>query len=186
LAQSDIKTFQNAAKRWKQLVVGDVADVQSSGYEMPLSGCTAPNVINDLLICGEVAPIDGEYNVLGYAGPYWLRGNNIPCIGQMAFDLDDVERMKEENTYYPVILHEMGHVMGIGSIWEGTGITGSSRKNCPYRGANGNREYQAISGCTSRTLPTEQDGGGSTRCGHFSEDCFKDEVMTGYATDQCQ
>jgi hypothetical protein len=132
LSQSDVITFQTAANRWKQLVVGDVLDIRSSGYELPMSGCTAPTVIDDLLICGKVAPIDGPSNVLGYAGLYWLRGNNIPFIGQMVFDSAYVMKMREQNKFYSVILHEMGHVMGIGTIWERAGITGKSSENCPY------------------------------------------------------
>jgi Leishmanolysin len=182
LTQTDVTTFQTAAARWKQIVVGDVQDIPYNGYSLPFAGCTAPSVIDDLLICGQVAPIDGEYNVVGYAGPTWTRGNNIPFIGQMVFDSADVAMMKQTNSFYNVILHEMGHVLGIGTIWQRTGVTGTPAENCPYKGINGNREYSTVSGCTGRSLPIELDGGEGTRCGHFDEECFKDELMTGYAT----
>jgi Leishmanolysin len=183
LTQSDVTTFQNAANRWKQIVVGDVPNINSAGLSLPFTGCTAPATIDDLLICGKIGPIDGVSNVLGYAGPTWVRSSSkIPLMGQMVFDSADVEGMRQRNTLYPVILHEMGHVMGIGTMWEGIGVTGTSAENCPYRGVNGNREYSTVSGCTGRALPTELDGGDGTRCGHFDEECFKDELMTGYAT----
>jgi hypothetical protein len=73
----------------------------------------------------------------------------------------------------------MGHILGIGTLWPANGVTGTYAENCPYKGKYGNEEYQRLSGCTS-TLPTEQNGGGGTKCGHFSDTCFKDEVMTGF------
>jgi hypothetical protein len=58
LIQSDIKTFRTAAKRWQQLVVGDMPGIRSSGYEMPWSGCKAPKYVGS-----EVIPViynDGD------------------------------------------------------------------------------------------------------------------------------
>lgn len=76
--------------------------------------------------------------------------------------------------------HYSGHILGIGSLWEPLGIAGSDEDNCPYFGANANREFQAISGCDA--APTETDGetGDGTFCGHWSEACMQNEFMTGF------
>jgi hypothetical protein len=68
---------------------------------------------------------------------------------------------------------------GIGTLWATTGATGTSGQNCPYRGPKANAEFEAISGCS--VVPTEQDFGAGTRCGHWDEDCMGDELMTGFA-----
>jgi len=47
--------------------------------------------------------------------------------------------------------------------------------------SSASREYQSLSGC-SDAIPLEQDGGVGTSCGHWDEDCFLDELMTGIAT----
>jgi Leishmanolysin len=100
----------------------------------------------------------------------------------MVFDSADVTSMIVKEIFYPVILHEMGHVLGIGTLWSMIGVTGPRNQNCTYQGVNGNREYVSISGCTGQTLPTEQDGSEGTRCNHFDDGCFVDELMTGYAS----
>ena len=67
---------------------------------------------------------------------------------------------------------------GIGTLWETTGVTGTDRQNCPYRGPKANAEYTAISGCS--VVPTELDGSEGTRCGHWDEVCMGNELMTGF------
>lgn len=68
---------------------------------------------------------------------------------------------------------------GIGTLWENTGVAGTSQQNCPYRGPLANAEFEAISGCS--VVPIELDGGSGTRCGHWDEVCMGDELMTGFA-----
>ena len=38
----------------------------------------------------------------------------ISTDGEMTFDLYDVENMERSGSFYEVILHEMGHVIGVG------------------------------------------------------------------------
>ena len=70
-------------------------------------------------------------------------------------------------------------LVGIGTLWEISGVSGSDRQNCPYRGPKANAEFSEISGCL--VVPTELDGGGGTRCGHWDEECMESELMTGFA-----
>jgi Leishmanolysin len=85
----------------------------------------------------------------------------------------------------PVLLHILffathycSRIPGIGTRWEGNGVTGPDSQNCPYKGAKANAEYAVISGCA--VVPTEQGGGNGTACGHWDEDCLGSELMTGY------
>jgi Leishmanolysin len=78
--------------------------------------------------------------------------------------------------------HEMGHVLGVGSAWDDMGLVGADFDGCPYLGANANREWQSISGC-SGSVPIEADGGEGTACSHWDEDCLENEIMTGYLGD---
>jgi hypothetical protein len=71
----------------------------------------------------------------------------------------------------------MGHILGLGTRWLSLGITGLG-DDCPYLGIHANREYQALTGCT--TIPTELDGEAGTRCVHFDEICLDGELMTGF------
>ena len=85
-------------------------------------------------------------------------------------------------------LHEMGHVLGLGTLWtlnnlQTSAEAGSAKPPCPYSAeTKASAEYQALSGCTGVAVPTESDGGPGTECGHWDEACLLDELMTGFST----
>lgn len=69
-----------------------------------------------LLITSTLEEIDGVDGVLGFAGPsnVWGSCNTISAVGYMAFDIDDIDSMEDAGVFETVILHEMGHVIGVG------------------------------------------------------------------------
>ncbi|HSE46987.1 MAG TPA: leishmanolysin-related zinc metalloendopeptidase, partial [Gemmatimonadales bacterium] len=78
---------------------------------------------DDLLIFVALVPIDGVGKILGQAGPCFIRSSNrLTIIGIMKFDTADLANMQTNGTLDDVILHEMGHVLGFGSIWEDPSI----------------------------------------------------------------
>jgi Leishmanolysin len=66
---------------------------------------------------------------------------------------------------------------GIGTLWDNRNVADPA-PNCNYVGSNANREFTAISGCSS--VPVERDYGGGTACGHWDEECMGNELMTGF------
>lgn len=84
---------------------------------MPCGG-SADNPAGSLLISSTLETIDGVGNVLGSAGPsyVWTACPTISFIGAMRFDIDDIATMEEDGTFEGVILHEMGHVIGVGQV----------------------------------------------------------------------
>jgi hypothetical protein len=76
----------------------------------------------------------------------------------------------------------MGHVLGFGTLWEINGFTNSVNPPCSYsESSRANAEWQTLSGCTS-AVPMEQTGGSGTQCSHWSDECFVDELMTGFSS----
>ena len=174
---ADQKFFTNATDRWQSIVIGDLEDVVFGGGRSSL-GCTYPQSVDDLHICASFGTIDGAGRILGYASPSYTRGTQgLTVAGEMKFDSADIPTLRTGNLA-AVILHEMGHVLGIGSLWGGHGLQGSSASGCPYRGPAANAEYRAVSGCAA--VPPETDGGDGTACGHWDERCLRNELMTGY------
>ena len=162
--------FTSAAARWAQIIVADIPDFNSPTY----------GLIDDLLIDASIVAIDGAGGILGQAGPDEFRpGSRLPSHGEMEFDSADVATMFANNTWTNVILHEMGHILGIGTLWTTLGL-----KNGPsgdYIGANALREYRALSGNPSATsIPIEHDFGPGTANAHWDEDRFNAELMTGF------
>jgi NAD/NADP transhydrogenase alpha subunit len=170
--------FISAAQRWSEIIVGDLVDVGQ---------------IDDLEISADVDTIDGAGGVLGHAGPTGYRTNGqggLPYLGTMTFDVLDMANMQANGTLSGVILHEMGHVLGLGTLWESKGLVdqssafsfGGSTYYSKYTGTNALREYRTLSGNASATFIQLEDNtgvyGGGSLGAHWKESIFNSEMMT--------
>ena len=103
----------------------------------------------------------------------------------MEFDEADVAQLEAEGQFDETILHEMGHVVGVGTVWEAKGLvtfTGTDcldfpdprlyRRRCRGRVRAARRLWY----CPGR----EPRRGPGTRCGHWREAVFDNELMTGF------
>ena len=176
LTTSQKNAFKAAADRWSKVIVGDLPDVVINGQ-----------VIDDLLIEASGVAIDGRGNILGQAGPTHLRPASagaaafIPAKGRMQFDTADLAAMQANGTLKDVITHEMGHVLGIGTIWTNKGLlAGASGNNPTFTGANAKREYGILKGTRPAVVPVENTGDVGTRNSHWRDTIFKNELMTGF------
>ncbi len=175
LTPTQQQAFRSAARRWSEIIVGDLPDVTLGG-----------RVIDDIEITATAPFIDGPGRILGSAGPREIRNGprGLPITGEMRFDSADVAAMVSNGTFTGVILHEMGHVIGIGTLWERFNlVVGVGGQNPQYVGAGGLREYQSLLGSATRPdgVPVENQGGEGTRDSHWRESIFRTELMTGYA-----
>ncbi len=164
--------FELARARWSEIIVGDLPAATVSGQ-----------IIDDVLIDAEGTSIDGRGGILGQAGPTALRpGSQLPVTGVMAFDTADLAAMEADGSLVNVILHEMGHVLGIGTIWSRLGfLAGAGTVNPEFLGPNAMREYAALTGAVNPVpVPVANTGGAGTRDGHWREAVFGNELMTGF------
>ncbi len=176
LTQRQRAAFATAADRWTTVIVGDLPDVQADG-----------ETVDDVLILAQGTAIDGSGQVLGQAGPTHLRpagagaGALLPARGAMSFDTADLAAMAAEGTLDDVITHEMGHVLGIGTLWSRKGLLDGSGTDDPlFTGAGAVAEYAALTGAAPAGVPVENTGGPGTREGHWRESVFGDELMSGF------
>lgn len=176
LTTSQKNAFKAAADRWSKVIVGDLPDVVINGQ-----------VIDDLLIEASGVAIDGPGTILGQAGPTHLRPASagaaafIPAKGRMQFDTADLAAMQANGTLKDVITHEMGHVLGVGTIWANKGVlAGASGNNPTFTGANAKKEYGILKGTGPTAVPVENTGGPGTRNSHWRDTVFKNELMTGF------
>jgi hypothetical protein len=181
ITASQKQLFTNAANRWRQVITGDVAN---GTLNKPANACGAnepafSGAIDDIVIYAEVGPIDGPNSILAQAGPCYIRNNNyLPTYGVMKFDSADVSSFN----LTPVILHEMGHVFGLGTLWPYLDLVNYEPGSCPssprYLGASALQEWRAFG--KTGNIPVENGGGQGTACGHWDEETFSNELMTGY------
>jgi len=180
LTTSQKNAFKSAANRWTMMIVGDVPSVLVDG-----------EVIDDLLILAQGVAIDGPGGILGQAGPTHLRptsaGANafLPAKGIMSFDSADLAQMQANGTLLDVITHEMGHVIGIGTIWTSKGLlVGANTSNPTFKGTNAKKEYGILKGTGPVAVPVENTGGPGTKNSHWRESVFKNELMSGFIAGQ--
>lgn len=164
-------TFNQAAARWQQIITSDLPNVNYNGLN-----------VDDLLIEASSTPIDGVDGILGQAAPDSFRsGSFLPYHGFMEFDTADLASLQASGQLYSVILHEMGHVLGIGTLWERLGLLfGAGTSNPIFVGQNAKAEYNQIFNTNASGVPVENGGGQGTRDSHWRESILKNELMTGY------
>jgi hypothetical protein len=170
---ADKKLFQVAANRWQSVIRTGHADVDSSTLGAPPAGCQYPATIDDLYLCATYDHFgsDGPGKFIGFALPvYWHVPSYLPVAGFMSLDSADVSMLRSKGLFTRTVLHELGHVLGIGTQWERTKLTGTLANGCPYFGPKANEEYKALTGCA--TVATELDGGVGTHCQHWDGTSF--------------
>lgn len=171
LTDSQMQVFAEAAKRWSEVITGDLPAVRLPTGE----------VIDDVLIDAQGVFIDGVGGTLGRAGPQFIRDSFLPAKGIMQFDTADLERMESDNSLLDVIIHEMGHVLGIGTVWDDTNLlVGCQTANPVFLGACAKTEFGQLLNQGSTAVPVANTGGRGTRCGHWREAVFGHELMTGF------
>ena len=201
------QTFIDAADFWNSTI---------TGYDLIYDGAGVPRP-HGLTITASLPAIDGVNGILGSAGPntatyYDNNPVGLPTValqyattGSMQFDSADVAALVANNTFYSVVLHEMAHVLGIGTLWtfnnnvNGTTYNLYTTGSGQYTGPNALAQWQTEFNLPSATfVPVELGGSSGTANGHWNENDggvgltgivsvnngmdFSDELMTGWAS----
>jgi hypothetical protein len=198
--------FAAAEAAWENAIIGELTNIpvnvaqgQACGSNSPADLPAVNETIDELVIFAKVDSIDGPGNVLGQAGPCIVRSSNaLPVIGLMFFDEDDLASLEANGTLSLVILHEMGHVLGFGTLWNqpplslraGTCPSPTSCTTDPHfvgvRATNAFDEIGGTAYTASLKVPVENcvttpgPCGDGTVNGHWRESVFGTELMTGY------
>jgi hypothetical protein len=202
-SSDQLLAFAEAELRWESIVTGDLPDVNDN---LPASTCGDNPAVNgpfdDVTIFVTLEPIDGPGNVLGQAGPCFIRVTNesgpvvpgdVTVIGRMQFDEDDVEALEQEGSLPDVILHEMGHVLGFGTLWTGQQTLDLLRDpsvpnpdpplaDTHFIGAEAIAAFDDVGGAdyTGQKVPVMNVGGAGTVNSHWRDGVFDPELMTGF------
>lgn len=202
------QTFVDAAKFWNTVITGYDLSYNWNGQAQA----------HGLTITASLPEIDGIGSVLGSAGPTSITyyDNNplgLPSValqyattGIMQFDAADVGVMVASKTFYGVVLHEMAHVIGFGTLWTTQTNLNSTVFNLyadgtgQYVGANALSQWQSEFNRPFDTfVPVELGGGSGTANGHWNENDggypstgirsadtgmdLSNELMTGWASE---
>jgi len=199
----ELAAFTAAEATWEGLI---------QGYQIDDIAHTTVTINVDL------DPIDGVNGVLGSAGPTFAKLNLLqnavtPTFvytdeGDMLFDTADTTALITAGLFDEVILHEIGHVLGVGILWSGADVGFPGRQEMyvfgsgQYTGAAGLAAYNAEFGQSGAFVPVELGGGGGTANAHWNEgdgggltgivssiepgpfNDFRYELMTGWLNTQ--
>lgn len=167
--------IQNAVNKWESIITD--ATMPNSDYD--LSIVTYKNT----------TPADEDGGMtLGFATP--TDSSITPSTGYMSMNtvfLDEPGYTDDIKTL--VIVHEIGHVLGIGTRWGHLvteELTDTSRNETfsIYTGYNGVKQYRALAGNDVRGIPIEDDHGAGTAGSHFEED--EQRVIDGHVAPHMQ
>jgi hypothetical protein len=186
-AEDHAARFEAAAASIAEFIIGDVPDVNETLPAYPeCGGMPEVSGVDDLVIFVDVLDLGGPGGMLAESGPCYVRGSSkLPIAGVIRLDENDIDNPALD----AVVLHEMLHVVGFGTIWPNKALLGAGESDDPYfSGArartaflesNGGAEY------TGNIVPVENTGeiGDGTRNSHWRESVFGTELMTGFLGD---
>lgn len=190
--------FSNAVTRIQQEIADSLPSQPLVGVDanacLPGAG-TLNETVHDLLIFVSVnsdPPFDGPGGLLGFAGPCGQRDASpyLPFVGAMEFDAADVPTYVTNGLFSDIVLHEMHHVLGFGTIWSPLSdvlsipnmTQGYGTSNPVFLGAQARAQYVALGGTAPVGVPLENTGtvDDGTNFSHWRETTFKSELMTGF------
>ncbi len=183
-----------AADRWMNILRGKLSDVDFSSNPVSANTCIQgqPRVsdrVDDLRIFVDISPIDGVLGTLAQAGPCQIRStSHLPALGFIQIDSDDVARLERDGDLTDVTLHEMGHVLGFGTLWDkfdtllvNPSLPTNTGADTHFAGNAAIAAFDAAGG-TAYTgggkVPVENELGTGSSDSHWRESILGNELMT--------
>ena len=186
--------FVNAAARWMNVVRGELSDVSFASNPVAANSCvqgqpTVSDTVDDLRIFVDISPIDGTQGTLGQAGPCQIRTNSgLPVLAFLQLDSADVSRLEQTGDLPDVTLHEMGHVLGIGTLWSNfdtllvnPSLPSSAGVDTHFLGQAAIAAFDAVGGTAytgGAKVPVENWLGPGSSDSHWRESVLRLELMT--------
>ena len=155
LTASQQSVFTTAANTWMSLL---------PNYQTGIA-------ISPLTINASGANIDGAGGILGSAGPNSIvsrAGFWLAATGSMQFDTADLTNLESNGSLNAVIMHEMAHVMGFGTLWTNNNVYVNGTGQ--FTGSNALSAYRTEFNLPAAAfVPVELGGGSGTANGHWDE-----------------
>ncbi len=147
--------------------------IAESFWESKITGYQPGINVSSVTITVSSTEIDGQGSILGQSGPTSVTnqgGYSLARQGVMKFDSADLENLDTSGSLLDVVTHEMGHVLGIGTLWD-FGLNNVYKNGSgEYTGAAGLARWKTEYNQPDATfIPIELNGGEGTKDGHWNE-----------------
>ena len=188
------QAFDDAVSRWAALIPGKLEPVPVN-LAAGACGSNSPainQVVDDLLVFVSLEFTDGLGGTLGSAGVCSARmSNGLPIVARLTLDSLDVRLLEGTTRLVDLILHELGHALGFGTLWAGKGFLenpslGNPGADTHFDGPSAVTAFDAIGGNVytgGQKVPVEnEEGGPGSRDTHWRLTVFTNELMTPFLT----
>ena len=192
-----------AAERWESAIVQGVTDIDLTNNPIGVGQCGPDSpvidyVVDDVVMFVSIDSIDGAGKILARASPCYSRITrfegypDIPrsvIAGFMEFDEDDLTRIAAQGVLVSTVLHEMGHVLGFGTLWDDFDLLkspstgGNPNADTHFTGPLATRAFERAGGRSYRggaIVPVENGGTQGSADSHWRESVFENELMTPF------
>ena len=190
-----MQAFDDAVSRWAALIPGKLEPVP---VNLPAGACRSNSpainqVVDDLLVLVSLEFIDGVGGTLGSAGVCSQRmSNGLPIVANLRLDTGDLGLLEGTTRLVDLILHELGHALGFGTLWASKGLLqtpslpASKGADTHFDGLGAVAAFDAIGGNAytgGQKVPVEnQEGSVGSRDSHWRLAVFTNELMTPLLT----
>ena len=195
VSESIQAAFDDAVDYWSAILAPTELPDMRLGEDFQL-GCwdittdQRVQTVEEVVIVASVREIDGRSGILASAGWCGLRDGEggLPFMGAMEFDVDDLEWLEEQGDMEEVILHEMGHVLGIGTFWGQAGLLidpslpDNQGADTHFNGPLAIAAFDEAGGTDyeGARVPVENRAGPGSGDAHWRESVLDHELMTPY------
>lgn len=190
-----------AVARWERVVSGDIVELFVPGGTATVDDLFGNGdsekvfgLVDDLRIYVRVVEIDGPGGVLAGVGLALLRSTSrLPGVAVMDLDVDDLRRLSR-SAQRALMLHEMAHALGFGSIWSDLDLLENpaydehgrpiaDRPDTYFSGPKAVAAFDAADGddYDGEKVPVQNWGGPGSADSHWRDSLFGvGEVMTAF------
>jgi len=187
-ALSVLTAFNQATARWQKVIIDSVGSVP---IKLAAGACDSAQpaineTVKDLLVLVHVRQIPDTVPgqaILGESGPCLVRQpGTLPVLGVMSLNSATLASLTTNGMLDDVLEHEMGHLLGFGTVWDLDGFLRDTTTKDPwFSGPDAQAAFRtALPSYSDKVVPVEAGGGSGTTLSHWRESVMTNELMTGF------
>ena len=197
---SQDEVVEEAVELWESVIAAGVQDLDFSGSPAAAGACgdgspAISDVVDDIRIFVTIDSIDGVGNILGQSTPCHVRviaaldRTYSVITGRILLDEADMTRLESEGTLAGTVVHEIGHVLGFGTIWDDHGlivnpsVPSNPTADTHFTGPVSIAAFDAAGGdgyTGGAKVPVHSGAERGISDGHWRQSVFGDELMTPF------
>lgn len=181
--------FEDAGKRWAYAVQGWPARTDGAPLQLPGDRpFTSVEIqVNFEYFQPHVKDAVARVAAIQRLKPSQAQPWNFPYLASLNIDLDDLDRLLQDRArFLGTILHEIGHVLGIGTLWQDDVpqppvLAKDPQGNDVYVGKYACKAYAGLRKLAPGAAPAialDVEKVGTTKAFHWSEDDLRYEIMS--------